>query len=59
VTSFILIEENGGTRATICETGYEAVPEDERQQWIDSTSAGYTMSMENLKAFVEGRPLPH
>jgi uncharacterized protein YndB with AHSA1/START domain len=59
VTTFILAEENGGTRATITETGYELVPEHQRQQWIDSTSDGYRMSMENLKASLEGQPLPH
>ena len=59
VTTFLLEEENGGTRATITETGYESLPEDERRQWIDSTAAGYAMSMENLKAYVEGRPIPH
>jgi uncharacterized protein YndB with AHSA1/START domain len=59
VTSFLLDEENGGTRATITETGYASLPEDQRQQWVDSTDAGYTMSMENLKAYLEGRPIPH
>jgi uncharacterized protein YndB with AHSA1/START domain len=59
VTTFLIEEENGGTRATITETGYELLPEDQRRQWIDSTAAGYTMSMENLKAHVEGRPIPH
>jgi uncharacterized protein YndB with AHSA1/START domain len=59
VTTFWLEEENGGTRATITETGYEAVPADKRQEWLDSIASGYTMSMENLKAHVEGRPLPH
>jgi uncharacterized protein YndB with AHSA1/START domain len=59
VTSFLLEEENGGTRATITETGYDALPKDQRQQWLDSTDAGYTMSMENLKAYLEGRLIPH
>jgi uncharacterized protein YndB with AHSA1/START domain len=59
VTSFLLEEENGGTRATILESGYEAIPADERTQWTDATGGGYTMSMENLKAHVEGRRLPH
>ena len=59
VTTFLLEEENGGTWATITETGYESLPEDQRQQWVDSITSGYTMSMENLKAHVEGRPIPH
>lgn len=59
VTSFVLAEENGGTRVTIHESGYEMVAASERQQWLDATGAGYTMSMENLKAHVEGRSLPY
>ena len=59
VTTFMLEGEDGGTRVTISESGYETVPENERQQWLDNTGGGYTMSMENLKAYLEGRPLPH
>lgn len=58
VTTFLLEEVNGGTRATIVEFGYEAVPASERQQWLDATGGGYGMSMENLRAYVEGRSLP-
>lgn len=59
LTSFLLVEENGGTRVTIRESGYENVPEAERQEWFDATAGGYTLSMENLKAHLEGQPLPH
>jgi uncharacterized protein YndB with AHSA1/START domain len=59
VTSFLLVEENGGTRVTISESGYENVPEEERQGWLDATAGGYGMSVENLKALLEGRRLPH
>lgn len=58
VTSFLLAAEAGGTRVTIRESGYERVPADERQQWLDATGGGYTMSMENLKAYVESWSLP-
>lgn len=59
VTTFLLVEENGGTRVTHHESGYESIPAAERQQWLDATGAGYTLSMENLKAHLEGRSLPH
>lgn len=59
VTSFMLEAENGGTRMTIRETGYEHVPADERQAWLDATGSGYPLSLENLKALLEGRSLPH
>jgi uncharacterized protein YndB with AHSA1/START domain len=54
VTAFLLGEENGGTRATISETGYEMLPESDRQQWMDMTAESYAMSMGNLKAYLEG-----
>jgi len=59
VTTFRLEEENGGTRVTIHESGYEALPEDIRQEWFDATGGGYTMSMENLKSYLEGQKIPH
>ena len=53
-TVFELEEENGGTRMTIRESGYEAVPEDERQTWLKQSGDGYSGSVANLKALVEG-----
>lgn len=54
-----LEEENGGTRATMSESGYEAIPAEEREGWFAQIESGYGMSMENLKALVEGREVPH
>lgn len=59
VTSFRLADEDGGTRVTIHESGYENVPADERVQWLEATGGGYAMSVENLKALLEGQPLPY
>ncbi|MCA0457779.1 MAG: SRPBCC domain-containing protein [Chloroflexi bacterium] len=59
ITSFLLNSEADGTRVTIHESGYETVPADERQQWLDATGNGYGMSVENLKAYLEGRPIPY
>lgn len=54
VTTFTLVEENKGTRVTIHESGYGA----DDQAARDQVNKGYGMSMENLKAFLEGRPIP-
>jgi uncharacterized protein YndB with AHSA1/START domain len=54
VTSFLLANENGGTRMTVTESGYDSMPEGERHKRADETGAGYAMSIENLKAYVEG-----
>lgn len=53
VTHFILSGENGGTRVTITESGYET-PEQAKP-----TEEGYAMSLENLRAHLEGRSLPY
>ena len=53
VTTFLLAEENGGTRMTIIEAGYESLPADVRQQRLDETAQGYRASLEQLKAYLE------
>jgi uncharacterized protein YndB with AHSA1/START domain len=53
-TRYILEEENGGTRISVSETGFEALPDDIRQQRIDSTTQGYTTVLANLKTYLEG-----
>jgi len=58
-TRYVLEEENGGTRVTVSETGFEALPDDIRQQRFDSTAKGYATVMQNLKAYLEGRSIPH
>ncbi len=59
ITSFLIQAENDGTRVTISESGYEWLPDDVRQKWFDATSGGYTLSMENLKGYLEGHAIPH
>jgi hypothetical protein len=59
VTTFVLEDDANGTRVTINECGYIALPEDIRQEWVDGTNVGYGMSLENLKALIEGRSIPH
>jgi uncharacterized protein YndB with AHSA1/START domain len=53
-TIFDLAEENGGTRITVTETGYETLSGAERQERMDRTGNGYTMVLANLKAYIEG-----
>jgi Uncharacterized conserved protein len=60
VTRYILDEENGGTRVTFSESGFEAWPDDEtRRARFDRISSEFRMVLENLKAYLEGRSLPH
>jgi uncharacterized protein YndB with AHSA1/START domain len=53
-TSFVLQEENGGTRVTVTETGFEALPDDIRQKRYDQTAVGYATVLEHLKELLEG-----
>ena len=57
-TTYTLEEENGGTRFTVTETGFEALPEDARKERFAQNSKGWEMALENLKAYIDGRNLP-
>ena len=58
-TTYTLAEENGGTRATVAMTGFEALPEDARLERQAPSGAAWEMALANLKAFIEGAALPH
>jgi len=52
--TFLLSEEIGGTRVRIIEGRYVSLPGSDTEE-----GEGFMMSLENLKALVEGRRLPH
>lgn len=54
-TTFKLEEEKNGTRVTIQESGFEQLAPEIRQKRFNETAKGYGMSLENLKAHVEGQ----
>ena len=58
-TTYTLEEENGGTRFTVTETGFESLPEDARQERLDQDDKGWEMILENLKAYIGGRSLQY
>jgi uncharacterized protein YndB with AHSA1/START domain len=58
-TIYSLREEQGGTRLTITNTGYESKPVDERWNAMEQNSAGFGMMLENVQAYIEGRSLPY
>jgi uncharacterized protein YndB with AHSA1/START domain len=59
ITSYRLEEENQGTRLTLIFGGYEALPEDVRQQMMNENAAGFELMLGNIKAVIEGLPLPN
>jgi uncharacterized protein YndB with AHSA1/START domain len=59
VTTYTLLEENGGTRLVLTDTGYERMPAEERHQNMEQNAFGYGMMLENLAAVAEGRDVPY
>jgi uncharacterized protein YndB with AHSA1/START domain len=53
ITTFLLEEENGGTRVTVRETGFEGLPDEVRQERIDQTAESYVTVLVSLKDFIE------
>lgn len=59
VTTYTLAEEDDGTRLTIVHAGYALLPADARWNAMEQNSAGFGMMLENVRAVVEGLPLPY
>jgi uncharacterized protein YndB with AHSA1/START domain len=57
-TTYVLEEENGGTRVTITMTGFEALPADAREDRMKPSGAAWEKALANLKASVAGAELP-
>jgi hypothetical protein len=57
-TAYTLSEEAGGTRLTLVYSGYELMPRDARQPQMEQNAFGFGMMLGNVKAFIEGTPLP-
>jgi uncharacterized protein YndB with AHSA1/START domain len=58
-TAWKLDEENGGTRVTITNSGYELEPENTRHPNMEQNAFGFGMVLANLKAYNEGKALPN
>ncbi len=54
LTTFLLSEENNGTRVTVIESGFEQMADGMRQKRVSQTEAGYSDSLNNLKVHLEG-----
>jgi uncharacterized protein YndB with AHSA1/START domain len=57
-TTFLLKEENGGTRVTVRMAGFEALPADAREDRLKPSGAAWEKALANLKASVAGVELP-
>lgn len=59
VVTWTLVEDKGGTRVTVAETGFEGLADEARRQRMDQDAFGFGMLLENLQAYVMGRSLPY
>lgn len=59
VTTYMLHEEERGTRLTVIHSGYEAMPEDARASAMEQNAFGFGMMLENVKAYIEAGELPY
>ncbi|MEP7289519.1 MAG: SRPBCC family protein [Chloroflexota bacterium] len=59
VIAWRLAEENGGTRVTITNSGYELESDSTRHPNMEQNAFGFGMMLENLKAYNEGKALPN
>ena len=51
--TFLIEPENGSTRVTVSQAGYESLPEDMRQVQRDQDAGAYTAIVESLKNYLE------
>ena len=56
--TYLLEEENGGTRVTVTMSGFEKLPVDGRQDRILPSGMAWEKALANLRAHVTGMPLP-
>ena len=56
-TSYILEEENGGTRFTVIEKGLENLPAEDRARYMEQNGNEWEKALGNLNAYIEGKPL--
>src|SRR5215207_2879831 len=57
-TTYMLEEENDGTRVTVTMSGFERLPAEARQDRIAPSGTAWEKALANLKAFVTGTFLP-
>jgi uncharacterized protein YndB with AHSA1/START domain len=57
-TTYRLDEENGGTRFTVIEAGFESLSEADRKTRFQQDGDGWEAAIANLHAYLEGRALP-
>jgi uncharacterized protein YndB with AHSA1/START domain len=53
LNSFLLEEENGNTRVTVSQAGYESLPDGMREEQLRQDADAYTAIAESLKSYVE------
>ena len=55
LVSFTLEDANGGTKLSIVESGFDAIPESRRAKAFAANAGGWNGQAENIRKFVEAR----
>jgi uncharacterized protein YndB with AHSA1/START domain len=58
-TTYLLEEENGGTRVTVVEAGFEVLTPEARKARVEQNGKGWEGALQNLQAHLLGKPLPN
>lgn len=58
-TTYAFEPENNGTRVTISMSGFDAFPQETAHERMVPSGAAWDQALQNLKAYVEGAPLPY
>jgi uncharacterized protein YndB with AHSA1/START domain len=58
-TTYTLDAVRDGTQVTVTMTGFEALPEDARQDRLEPSGRSWEKALMNLKAYIDGVSLPH
>lgn len=56
--TYTLDDERDGTRVTVTMTGFEALPEDAREDRLGQSGTGWEKALQNLNASINGPDLP-
>ena len=57
-TTYVLNDENEGTRVTVTMSGFEALLDDARADRLERSGTGWEQALKNLHAHVDGAALP-
>jgi uncharacterized protein YndB with AHSA1/START domain len=59
LVTFILDEVKGGTKLTVTETGFDAIPASRRAKAFSANTSGWEQQLEHIRAYLAGKTGAH